>query len=75
MDTSEFVCGRDKGVEELRVEVRAPVFAHEVDRVPELKCRLIDPLSRECVKGIGDGGNATLNGNGLALQPSRISCP
>ena len=67
MDASDFICRCHEDIQQLRVEVFATVLEHELNRMVEFEGRLVDSLSGECVKRVGNRGNASFDRNGLAL--------
>ena len=73
VDARNIVHRGKEDVEELGIEVFAPVFGHEVDGVIEGERRLVDPLCGERIEGIGDRGNPSFHGDRFAFQFARIS--
>src|SRR6267143_472094 len=73
IDLLDVVQRGEEDVEELWVEVFPPMFGHEIDGVIEGEGGLVDPLCGEGIKGIGDRGDPSFQGNRFALQLARIS--
>ena len=46
---------------------------HDVDRLFEGEGGFVDPFAGERIEGVGDGGDAAFERNGVCFEPARIS--
>ena len=74
-NANDLVHEAQEQVQVLRVEVPAPLLAHEGDGVGHLERRLVGPLAGEGVEDIGDGDDPSFDGDGIADQSVRVAAP
>src|ERR1700730_6412991 len=65
---ADLVDGVDEEVQQVRVEMSAPAGPHIREGGIPGKCGPVDPVAREGVVHVGDGGDPTLGGGVLAGQ-------